>query len=182
MLINRAPRLLCFITHCKSRHSIIVIVNHDTHRHIWLQGKILKRMSDMNEHWHAADHEGCEITGYLKVNQVPGTFYIEARSDFQDVLPSMQNVSHRVNWLSFGQPMGKYKKKRLNSAPEEYRMTTALHGEDFVTEKLHRFVCLVLCSQLITNRSLLISLSLSASLSLSLFLCLSLAPRTTHNA
>ena len=39
--------------------------------------KYLKRMSELNGDWHAADHAACEISGYLKVNRVPGTFFIE---------------------------------------------------------------------------------------------------------
>jgi len=49
----------------------------------------------------------------------------------------MQNVSHTVNELSFGKPLAKYKKRRLSSAPEEYRTTKTLDGQTFVTEELH---------------------------------------------
>jgi len=98
---------------------------------------VLNKLSKNNPDWHATDHSGCELSGYLKVNRVPGTLFIEARSDFQDVLPNMQNVSHVVNELSFGMPLNKYKTMKLKSTPEEYRTTAALDGKSFITEKLH---------------------------------------------
>jgi len=51
-------------------------------------------------------HEGCEVSGYLIVNKVPGNFHISAHSHanlvhmFFGVAP--MNVSHIINHLSFG--------------------------------------------------------------------------------
>ena len=34
--------------------------------------------------------------------RVPGNFHIEARSDYHNLNPANSNLSHVVNWLSFG--------------------------------------------------------------------------------
>ena len=86
--------------------------------------KNLARISQVNSDWHAADHSGCEISGYLKVNRyVPGTFFIEASSKFQDMIPSMQNVSHTVNHFSVGTPLTRSKKKKLEKVPNNYKVS-----------------------------------------------------------
>lgn len=47
-------------------------------------------------------HPGCLMSGFLLVNRVPGNFHIEARSDYHNLNPFNSNLSHVVNWLSFG--------------------------------------------------------------------------------
>lgn len=47
--------------------------------------------------------EGCEVSGSLSVNRVPGKFVLTARSIEQSMRVIGINVTHRVNHFSFGQ-------------------------------------------------------------------------------
>lgn len=49
-------------------------------------------------------HPGCQLSGFLLVNRLPGKFHIQARSDVKEFDPAMGNVSHIVHHLSFGEP------------------------------------------------------------------------------
>jgi len=49
---------------------------------------------------------GCQLSGHLLVDRVPGNFHILARSKHHDLNPSLTNVSHIVNSLSIGSPAG----------------------------------------------------------------------------
>lgn len=47
-------------------------------------------------------HPGCQLSGHLMVNRVPGTLIIEAKSINHDIHLAMMNLTHRVHHLSFG--------------------------------------------------------------------------------
>jgi len=52
--------------------------------------------------WHDAEHPGCQLSGFLMVDRVPGNFHLQARSPMHDFAAHMTNVSHEVHHLSFG--------------------------------------------------------------------------------
>lgn len=54
--------------------------------------------------WKDEEHPGCQISGFLMVDRVPGNFHIKARSNKKNLIPSMTNVSHEIHHLSFGDP------------------------------------------------------------------------------
>jgi Endoplasmic reticulum vesicle transporter. len=54
--------------------------------------------------WQDQDHPGCQISGFLLVDRVPGNFHIQARSPHHDIDAKLTNVSHEVHHLSFGDP------------------------------------------------------------------------------
>jgi len=54
--------------------------------------------------WMDDDHPGCQISGFLWVDRVPGNFHIQARSNKHDIAAHMTNVSHEVHSLTFGNP------------------------------------------------------------------------------
>jgi len=54
--------------------------------------------------WEEENHPGCQISGFLWVDRVPGNFHIQARSTSHDLAAHMTNVSHEVHHLSFGAP------------------------------------------------------------------------------
>lgn len=54
--------------------------------------------------WRDAEHPGCQLSGHLLLDRVPGNFHILARSKHHDLSPHMTNVSHIVNALSIGHP------------------------------------------------------------------------------
>mmetsp|Transcript_21392 Transcript_21392/g.24597 ORF Transcript_21392/g.24597 Transcript_21392/m.24597 type:complete len:619 (+) Transcript_21392:81-1937(+) len=47
---------------------------------------------------------GCQLSGHLLLDRVPGNFHILARSKHHDLNPHLTNVSHIVNSLSIGSP------------------------------------------------------------------------------
>ncbi|CAM9457792.1 unnamed protein product [Phaeothamnion confervicola] len=48
------------------------------------------------------EHPGCQLSGFIMVNRVPGNFHIEAYSKHHNINGALTNVSHIVNSLSFG--------------------------------------------------------------------------------
>jgi len=54
--------------------------------------------------WKNSDHPGCQLSGHLMLDRVPGNFHILARSKHQELSPHLTNVSHQVNSLSIGDP------------------------------------------------------------------------------
>ncbi|CAN0418965.1 unnamed protein product, partial [Hapterophycus canaliculatus] len=38
------------------------------------------------------DYAGCQLSGFIMVNRVPGNFHIEARSAFHSIDPTAANV------------------------------------------------------------------------------------------
>lgn len=54
--------------------------------------------------WQDDEHPGCQISGFLWVDRVPGNFHIQARSSKHDIAAHMTNVSHEVHHLTFGTP------------------------------------------------------------------------------
>ena len=51
-------------------------------------------------------HPGCQVSGHLMVNRVPGNLHVEAKSLHHEINSAMTNLTHRVNHLSFGTPNG----------------------------------------------------------------------------
>lgn len=69
----------------------------------WVQ-KMARYRSRQRAEWHDEEHPGCQITGFLMVDRVPGNFHLQARSPMHDFAAHMTNVSHEVHHLSFGSP------------------------------------------------------------------------------
>lgn len=64
--------------------------------------------------WKDQEHPGCQISGFLLVDRVPGNFHIQARSPHHDIDAKLTNVSHEVHHLSFGDPGTKRLIERYN--------------------------------------------------------------------
>jgi len=58
----------------------------------------------IHKEWIQKDHPGCEVSGVLMLDHVPGNFHIFARSETHDLAPQLTNLSHQINSLSFGEP------------------------------------------------------------------------------
>mmetsp|Transcript_36329 Transcript_36329/g.75588 ORF Transcript_36329/g.75588 Transcript_36329/m.75588 type:complete len:489 (-) Transcript_36329:140-1606(-) len=88
------------------------------------------------------EHPGCQVSGHLMVNRVPGNFHIEAKSKSHNLNAAMTNLSHVVNHLSFGPPidMDKDRKARriLKQVPEEHRQFSPMDDSDYVTKQFHQ--------------------------------------------
>lgn len=46
--------------------------------------------------------EGCQVSGHIMINRVPGNFHVEARSNSHNLNIAMTNLTHTINHLSFG--------------------------------------------------------------------------------
>lgn len=86
-------------------------------------------------------HPGCLMSGFLLVNRVPGNFHIEARSDYHNLNPFNSNLSHVVNWLSFG-PMlnAKMTTRMKNLGTDKFSADamTPMNENFYITSKLHQ--------------------------------------------
>jgi len=84
------------------------------------------------------DHPGCMLVGFIMVNRVPGNFHIEARSNNHNIVPSMANLSHTVNHLSFGNELTEAQKYKITrrgvELPAKWSPMDLL---DFVVQKPH---------------------------------------------
>ena len=87
------------------------------------------------------DHPGCQVSGYLDVNRVPGNFHIEARSVNHNLNAAMTNLTHTVNHLSFGDPPTRVTqkvKKYLATIEDGHKNFQPMDSTSFVSEKAHR--------------------------------------------
>lgn len=96
-----------------------------------------KKRRDNRKPKQEGDHPGCQLSGYLLVNRVPGNFHIEARSKSHNLNAQMTNLSHIVNHLSFGSPLRPELLKRLNSVPEAHVHVHPLDNNVYVNEEFH---------------------------------------------
>jgi len=73
-------------------------------------GNAAKRKEDYDygedDEFHPAHHPGCQVSGHVLVQRVPGNLHLHAASDYHNVHAAMTNLTHRVNELSFGAPGG----------------------------------------------------------------------------
>jgi len=77
-------------------------------------------------------HEACQVVGWLTVARVPGNFHIQAWSEHHDMAPTMANLSHTVNHLSFGLSIPPSVKSNL--AAKQQLLTNPLDGKSFGCE------------------------------------------------
>ena len=87
------------------------------------------------------ENPGCQVSGTLFVNRVPGNFHIEAKSKNHNLNAAMTNLTHIVNHLSFGE-MGKSPtrqvKRLLKQVPESLQQFTPIDDTVYITEDYHQ--------------------------------------------
>lgn len=87
------------------------------------------------------EHPGCQVSGHLMVNRVPGNFHIEAKSKNHNLNAAMTNLTHRVNHLSFGDPIDEKSRKSkriLKQVPEEHRQFSPMDDSMYHTADFHQ--------------------------------------------
>ena len=87
------------------------------------------------------EHPGCQVSGHLMVNRVPGNFHIEAKSKNHNLNAAMTNLTHRVNHLSFGDPIDEKSRKAkriLKQVPSEHRQFSPMDGAMYHTAEFHQ--------------------------------------------
>jgi len=52
--------------------------------------------------WKESEHPGCELSGFLMLDRVPGNFFMSRAN--HDLEPQLTNTSHIVNTHSIGHP------------------------------------------------------------------------------
>jgi len=88
--------------------------------------------------WKDADHPGCQLSGHLMLDRVPGNFHILARSKHHDLAPHLTNVSHQVNSLSIGSPYTARVVSEMKNIPEDVTSKmTPMNGNVYTTYNLH---------------------------------------------
>mmetsp|Transcript_57693 Transcript_57693/g.62319 ORF Transcript_57693/g.62319 Transcript_57693/m.62319 type:complete len:122 (+) Transcript_57693:297-662(+) len=78
--------------------------NRPHHHNKHSKGKSHQNKTNYYE-WKESEHPGCELSGFLMLDRVPGNFNVLARSQSHDLEPQMTNTSHMVNTLSIGHPL-----------------------------------------------------------------------------
>lgn len=110
----------------------------------WDKKKVQGRKGDMREMYQIPENPGCQVSGVLKVNRVPGNFHIEAKSVSHSLNAAMTNLTHRVNHLSFGLGSGLTEKKKrlvsraLKQVPESLQQFTPLDNTMHATREFHK--------------------------------------------
>jgi thiol-disulfide isomerase/thioredoxin len=97
-------------------------------------------MSDKEKEEEEAEvrgHPGCHMKGKLFLNRVPGNFHLEARSKHHNLVPSMTNLSHAINHLSFGPALTDKLLNKVKSVPEAFDHTHVLDDTVFIAKELH---------------------------------------------
>jgi len=87
------------------------------------------------------EHPGCQVSGFLMVNRVPGNFHIEAKSKNHNLNAAMTNLTHTVNHLSFGEPIVKTNRKTkriLKQVPEDHQQFAPMDDMLYHTADFHQ--------------------------------------------
>jgi Endoplasmic reticulum vesicle transporter len=105
--------------------------------------EVKRHRQRLHNSWADEDHPGCQLSGHLLLDRVPGNFHIQARSPHHDLVPHLTNVSHVIHSLSIGEPIVKTLVNRGLSTgklmvPKD--LTTKMSpmdGNAYITQDLH---------------------------------------------
>jgi Endoplasmic reticulum vesicle transporter/Thioredoxin len=86
------------------------------------------------------EHPGCQVSGHLMVNRVPGNFHIEAASKNHNLNAAMTNLSHVVHHLSFGEPLQSTRSvnRILKQVPTEHQQFAPMDEHKYSTRDFHQ--------------------------------------------
>jgi len=89
------------------------------------------------------DFPGCQVSGHLMANRVPGNFLVLAKSNNHNLNAALTNLSHRVNHLSFGDNSvvnnKNYRARRiLKQVPDLHKQFNPVDNRDFITKQVHQ--------------------------------------------
>ena len=147
MFLNRemnqnSPRTFItdsFITAAQER---VATEGESSEEHEWA-AEVKRQRQRLHHSWVDEDHPGCQISGHLLLDRVPGNFHIQARSPHHDLVPHLTNVSHIIHSLSFGEPIVKSLLNRGVSSgkilvPDDLQSKMAsMDGNAYITYDLH---------------------------------------------
>jgi hypothetical protein len=95
-----------------------------------------KNNNRLYNEWKESEHPGCQLSGHLLLDRVPGNFHILARSKHHDLSPHLTNVSHMVNSLSIGYP-GIARAGAKNVPESVQSKLSPMDGNMYTTNNLH---------------------------------------------
>jgi len=110
--------------------------------HEWAE-QVKRHRQRLHHSWVDADHPGCQLSGHLLLDRVPGNFHIQARSPHHDLVPHLTNVSHEIHSLSIGEPVVRKLlergiKKGTLSVPADMETKVApMDGNVYINFELH---------------------------------------------
>jgi hypothetical protein len=101
--------------------------------------KLKRKKERLHNSWVDAEHPGCQLSGHLLMDRVPGNFRIQARSAHHDIAVHMSNASHIVHHLSMGEPPAtKMVSDGTVFVPEDAKRKIApMDGNVYVSENRH---------------------------------------------
>jgi hypothetical protein len=100
----------------------------------------MKQKKHLQHEWIDEEYPpGCQLSGHLSLDRVPGNFHIQARSNHRDLASHMTNVSHMVNSLYFGDPMAQViiQKGQANVPEGVAKKINPMDGNLYPTHELH---------------------------------------------
>ena len=105
--------------------------------------QVRRHRQRLHHSWVEADHPGCQLSGHLLLDRVPGNFHIQARSPHHDLVPHLTNVSHVIHAMSIGEPvvsklLGRGIKNGNLKVPVEMETKIApMDGNAYINTELH---------------------------------------------
>lgn len=98
-----------------------------------------QRKKRLHHSWIDEDHPGCQLSGHLMLDRVPGNFHIKARSAHHDIVPHMTNASHEVHSLTMGDPGAQrmLQTGRIFVPNEVKDKIDPMKGNVYINEELH---------------------------------------------
>jgi hypothetical protein len=98
-----------------------------------------KEQKRLHHEWIDEEHPGCQLSGHLLLDRVPGNFHIQARSSHHDLASHMTNVSHIIHSLYFGDPMAQIKiqKGEANVPQGVAKKINPMDGNIYPTHDMH---------------------------------------------
>ena len=101
--------------------------------------KMKRQKRRLHHSWVDEDHPGCQLSGHLLLDRVPGNFHIQARSAHHDIVPHMTNVSHEVHSLTMGEPTAERMilQNKVFVPPEVKDKLSPMNGNVYITDNLH---------------------------------------------
>jgi len=111
----------------------------DMEHDVWAEKMRSHRVRLKAMDWKDEEHPGCQISGFLWTDRVPGNFHIQARSPHHDIDAKLTNVSHEVHHLSFGEPGIKatIERKKFVTPKGFERTLSPLDGNVYVNYNQH---------------------------------------------
>lgn len=101
--------------------------------------RVRQHKQRMKHAWVDVDHPGCQLVGHLLLDRAPGNFHIKARSPHFDIDPRMTNLSHEIQQLNFGEPLGikMVQNGKVHVSPEVLKKISPMDGNVYMTSSLH---------------------------------------------